>query len=200
MHSGLLSGMPQVSLLKGESMSELESWVVSAYEKSKKGEWHQLVNDWEQFPTLAKRCSRYKKPSSGWTFLHQAAYFGNEDVCRLLIRLGASIGVRSSDGETASEIAKKNGHIALADWLAREVFTEDNLWAPPVDPDALPSSGKWGEAIKCRASEPMLVSYAGGLVKIPRDQTYYEDSLGRILVGWHGSYDPPCGMDGEPMW
>jgi len=45
----------------------------------------------------------------------------------------------------------------------------------------------------------MCVGYGGGVVKIPKGSRYFVDSFGRTLVGWHGSYDPPSGMGGEPM-
>jgi uncharacterized protein len=45
----------------------------------------------------------------------------------------------------------------------------------------------------------MRVAYAGTVVVIPPRARYYADSLERILIGWHGTYDLPRGMDGEPM-
>ena len=45
----------------------------------------------------------------------------------------------------------------------------------------------------------MTIKYGGGHVDIPAGGRYYVDSFERVLVGWHGSYDPPCGMDDYPM-
>ena len=45
----------------------------------------------------------------------------------------------------------------------------------------------------------MRVNYGGGVVNIKVGDTYYIDNSDRILVGWHGTYNPPCGMDGESM-
>jgi hypothetical protein len=45
----------------------------------------------------------------------------------------------------------------------------------------------------------MRVAYAGCVVTIPQGSTYYVDSFGRVLIGWSGSHNPPCGMDGESM-
>lgn len=67
---------------------------------------------------LAAACSRYVKPSSKWTFLHQAAYAGNEAAVRGLVRLGSRLAVKSKDNETAREIASKRGHTALASLIA----------------------------------------------------------------------------------
>ena len=42
--------------------------------------------------------------------------------------------------------------------------------------------------------------YAGGVVRIrPGGDTYYVDKAGAVLVGWHGTYDPPCDMGGYAM-
>lgn len=38
-----------------------------------------------------------------------------------------------------------------------------------------------------------------GLVQILKGQRYFVDSMNRVLVGWHGTYDSPSGMDGELM-
>jgi hypothetical protein len=45
----------------------------------------------------------------------------------------------------------------------------------------------------------MQVAYAGGVAAIPEGSRYFVDSFERTLVGWHDTYDPPCGMDGESM-
>lgn len=36
-------------------------------------------------------------------------------------------------------------------------------------------------------------------MKIPKDARYYVDALERPLIGWHGTFDPPSGMDGESL-
>lgn len=74
-----------------------------------------------------------------------------------------------------------------------------SLWAPPTDPALLPSSCLWTEASERRAQAPMRVAYAGGVVKIAEGARYFVDRSERVLVGWHGTFDPPCGMDGESM-
>lgn len=44
-----------------------------------------------------------------------------------------------------------------------------------------------------------VVAYGGGTTDIPKGGWYFEDSWGRVLVGWHGTVSPPCGMDGESI-
>lgn len=63
----------------------------------------------------------------------------------------------------------------------------------------LPSSSLWEDAEEREAAELRRVAYGGGVVTIPVGARYYVDSFERTLVGWHGTYDPPCGMDGESM-
>ena len=180
-------------------MTELKNIVFDLYEQAKSGEWDQVLLAWREVPTLARRCSRYQKESSGWAFLHQAAYFGSDAACRELIRLGAPVGQISLKGKTAENIAREKGHVAVAALLQRAFLDEESLWATAADPDLLPTSGLWGEAVECRAQETLLVFYAGSVVRVPNGARYFVDSFGRVLMGWHGTYDPPCGMDGESL-
>lgn len=182
-------------------MNEFENLIANAYEQAKSGDWDNLLKEWSDVPLFGLRCSRFQKTSSGWTFLHQAAYFGNKAACCELIRLGASASTLTLDRKTAADVANEKGHFALAALLQRAIVEDQSLWSPPSDPDLLPSSSLWheAEANEQRAPNLILVSYAGGVVKIPQGARYFVDSFGRILIGWHGSYDPPCGMDGEPL-
>lgn len=180
-------------------MSEIQKLIMNSYENAKKGKWEKVISEWKEIPLLARRCSRYQKSSSGWTFLHQAAYFGHEAVCIELIRLGADPGRLSHDGKAAADVACENGHGALGSLLKQAMPERDSLWAPSSDPDLLPGSNQWNEAEERWAAEFMLVAYGGGVVKIPKGGRFFVDSFDRVLVGWHGTYDPPCGMDGESM-
>lgn len=180
-------------------MSELQSVIEQAYEVAKSGKWDLLLLEWENSAVLAKRCSRYSKPGSLWSFLHQAAYFGNEQACRALIGLGASAEVQTHDSLTPAEVAVQKGHHELASFLRSASVGRNTLWEPSIDPDVLPSSNRWSEAKQARASTGLFVAYGGGLVRITKDSQYFTDSLGRVLVGWHGTFNPPRGMDGESM-
>ena len=180
-------------------MSELQSLIEKAYQTAKSGEWDRLLSEWENSAVLAKRCSRYSKPGSSWSFLHQAAYFGNERACRVLIGLGASTKAQPHESLTPAEVAAQKGHHQVAAFLRNASTGGDTLWDPPIDPDVLPSSNRWSEATEARAYTELFVAYGGGLVRIPMGSPYFTDSLARVLVGWHGTFNPPCGMDGESM-
>lgn len=43
------------------------------------------------------------------------------------------------------------------------------------------------------AKKRLLISYMGGIIKIPKGQTYYMHN-NKVLVGWHGSTNPPHSM------
>lgn len=180
-------------------MYELQGLIEQSYESAKAGKWKLLLSEWECSDVLANRCSRYIKPGSLWGFLHQAAYFGNEQACRILIGRGAFTDALTHDFRTPAEIAEQQGHGKLAEFIRRVSIGRDDLWAPPVDPDVRPSSNRWSEATEVLASTELFVAYGGGLVRIPKNATYFVDSLTRVLVGWHGTFNPPCGMDGESM-
>ena len=131
--------------------------------------------------------------------MHQAAYFGHEAACRELIRLGAAVDTLSRERQSAADVAEERKYPALAALLRRASYSAESLWIAPKDPNLLPSSNLWEEATERRTSEAICVAYGGGVVKIAAWSRYFVDSFERTLVGWHGTYDPPCGMDGEPM-
>ena len=142
-------------------MSEVENLIEQCYEQAKLGEWERLLSEWHEFKIIAKRCSRYQKELSGWTFLHQAAYVGHVIACKELIRLGASPIIQSKDGETPANVAVRKGHLNLAALLKSSEFENDSLWVTSTDPDLLPSSCLWTEANSNLSTEAMLVAYAG---------------------------------------
>ena len=179
--------------------NERSELIDGLYGLAKAGNWTRVLAALAGERELAMSCSRYKRPSSGWTFLHQAAYFGQEDAARALIRLGASTTSHSKDQETPADVAERRGHKDLSRLLQTAAGTADSSWEAPSDPTLLPSSCAWSENVARTAVRELRVAYAGGVVAIPPRATYYVDSFERILIGWHGTYDPPSGMDGEPM-
>ncbi|OWQ45783.1 hypothetical protein CDL60_18155 [Roseateles noduli] len=178
-------------------MSEFQSQIEQAYKMAKAGDWDRVLVDWSTSPLLLNRCCRFSSPGSQWTFLHQAAYFGSEAPCRVLIRRGASLTALTHDGQTPAEVAEQMGHGDLGGLLRRASVGEDSLWAAPVDPEVLPSSNHWDDAARCLATTDLFVSYGGGLVKITKGSRYFVDAFDRVLIGWHGTFDPPCDMGGE---
>ena len=46
----------------------------------------------------------------------------------------------------------------------------------------------------------ITADYMGKVINIIPGCSYYIDNTtNKIVVGWHGSYNPPCGMDGNPI-
>lgn len=180
-------------------MAELNINIERAFDSARAGNWAQVLEAWQMDQKLARACSRYWEKSSDWTFLHLAARDGQKDVCRELIRQGANGMLHTLEMQNAAEIAWQYGHLELGNLLQRATDSMGSLWKPVHDPDLLPSSNLWEEAVERRATASMRVAYGGGVVNIPAGSRYYVDSFERTLIGWHGSYDPPSGMDGMPM-
>jgi hypothetical protein len=69
----------------------------------------------------------------GWTMLHlNAMYSGSTKVARVLLQSGVSIFARDQDGETAADIARRNGHSELAHFLEASQQVPAGL-IPPSD-------------------------------------------------------------------
>ena len=173
---------------------QAEVIVEMLYELAKSGQWDKVLRAFDEEPRVAAKCSRYRRGSSGWTFLHQAAYSGHEGAARGLIRMGASLTARSTEGQTPADVANTRHHEALGRLLEAAAQTGAHLWEAHPDPGLLPSSNAWDEQRERRAEREMKVAYAGGVVVIPPGARYFADSFERVVVGWHGSYDPPRGM------
>lgn len=180
-------------------MNEFQWLVDQAYKEAKQGHWHKLLHDWIKVPALGNRCSRYIKPGSCWTFLHQAAYFGNDEACRDLIRRGAFIDARAHDAQTPADVANQKGHGKLAVLLEQAFIRDKELWGPPTDPEALPSSNQWQDARPAIATADMFVVYGGRIIRISKASRNFIDAFGRTLIGWHGSYYPPSDQGGMPQ-
>jgi len=177
-----------------------EFGIEDAYEQVKMGNWDAVFVSWSRDPVFARRCAHFVKASSGWTFLHQAAFFGYEHACRKLIGLGAPVTANARNGQTPIDVAKSQGHDDIVHLLEHAASSaKAPVWKPPADASTLPSSSLWDEAVEKHAKEDMLVSYGGGIVGIRQGDQYFTDSFGRVLVGWHGTYDPPCDMGGYSM-
>lgn len=179
----------------GSKKLELDAVIEHLYGIAKNGGWDSIIKIWANSPAVARRCSRFKKFSSKYTFLHQAAFFGNKQACAILAGLGADLHAENYKNETAADVASWMQHDSLATWL-REI---SNAPLPPADPDVLPCSRLWSEAIRRKAPHDLLVLYSECIITIPKDSNYYTDHVGRVIIGFHGSYDPPCGMDGRSM-
>lgn len=167
------------------------------YELAKRGEWPAVLAGWRTSPSFARECAQYLRPTSGWGFLHQAAFSGSRAAAVELVAWGADAGATSRAGETPADVARQHGHDGVATLV--ESAESSNLWEPPRTATLLPSSSRWGEARRRIATAPMTVGYAGSTVKIAAGDVYWADSFERVLVGWHGTYSPPRGMDGYPM-
>lgn len=172
--------------------------VEQMYGLAKAGSWSVVRAAWAKDEALAMACARYVRTGSGWTFLHQAAYFGVEPACRDLVRVGADLAARAKDGARPADVAAAHGSPAISAFLAHAIVDGD-LWQPSPDAALYPSSPFWDQASERRSVRAMAVAYGGGVVRIGVGARHYVDSAERTLVGWHGTFDPPRGMDGEAL-
>lgn len=224
------------------------------YEEAKLGMWDGVLKRLKADDRLAARAAVYARPASGWTLLHQAAFWGNDEACRFLLNAGASPAAVCHAGMRPDQAARRRKHDDLAAWLrdlAEEASqtqhahehrhalrmaaattgfgvivrtacndamvrlrrpsksstrvpatttTTDTSEAAGGMPSAItPCSRRCNEAIEMRAATHLEVAYGGGVVLIPQGARYHADRSGDVVVGWHGTYDPPSDMDGVPL-
>lgn len=164
------------------------------------GNWRAVVETCSTDTLFCSTVSRHAVPGTGWTLLHQACQDGSFEGARMCISHGAAVSATAkveTEEVTPDVLAERAGHADLATKVRGA--RAGSLWAPVADPTLLPSSSAWRQASERTAKEAMTVAYGGGSVNIPVGGTYYVDDWDRVLVGWHGTFNPPCGMDGESM-
>lgn len=176
-----------------------EETILTLYEAGKAGDWKHVAAVFAANPSLGAISARFVNPMSGWTLLHQAAFWKNEAAVKLLIRHGANINAKNAEKRTPPEEAIQAGSSDIAKLITDAAPGQSDLWTPRPFGDLLASSNAWKGATQMNAATDMRVAYGGGVVKIESGGRYWADAYGRVLVGWHGTYDPPCGMDGESM-
>jgi hypothetical protein len=163
-------------------MNALQHIVEKTFGLAKAGEWRAVLSIWADSPVVANRCSRYSKPTSKWTFLHQAAYYGDMEACRALIARGAFVDALTRDNRTPADVAEKKGERETEKLLRSASLGSDSAWVPSADPDVLPSSGCWKERVEAVAPVDLFAAYDGRIVRISKGSAYYMDSFQRILV------------------
>lgn len=67
----------------------------------------------------AKQALKDSRNRDGWTPLHQAAYAGEAECCRVLLEAGAKPGVKCNDGDSPAHYAAAQGKVAVLKLLAQ---------------------------------------------------------------------------------
>jgi uncharacterized protein len=168
------------------------------FRRAAEGRWLEVLDALERDPAVGERAARAALDGEGRTLLHLAALAGHEGAARALIRLGARVDARDAAGATAADLAS-GPHAALSELLRDAARTGSRLWEPSEEPGPRPASSRWAQATARRARAPFEVAYGGVAVRIQAGDRYFVDVYERVLVGWHGTTDPPCGMDGGSM-
>jgi hypothetical protein len=133
---------------------------------------------------------------NNFTTLHQMAFWGSLPGCQACVLAGADLSAVSKDGlGTPSQVARSRGHEQLAALLDPDAASVGRNWE--VSGDKWAASSRFGEAKEATARRDMEIACAGGTRKLSKGGRYFQDALGRVLVGWHGTTNPPRGMDGE---
>ena len=167
------------------------------FQQARRGEWDSVMNTFQDIQECSK-ASRYVSTSSErWTFLHHAAFWGNEGAIKRLIECGSDINAEDSDGKTPAIIAAENGKEEISNLISSAAV--GSLWEPSKDISTVASSNLFSESRPEVLRKRKNVSYGGGSFELSAGTLVYVDSFNRPLIGWHGSFSPPCGMDGSSM-
>lgn len=165
------------------------------------GDWGYAIERMEADSSFGRHLAHFREPGSRTTALHYAARHNDMEAAKMLIKHGASMTAQASDsGKRPVDVAKESGHNSLASLLYEAQSFGNGNWSPPEDPSLSASSCHWAAGVAASCAEDIRVAYAGGTVTIPAGKKYFADPCGRPLVGWHGTYNPPLGMDGDSVF
>merc|ERR1711920_426235 len=92
--------------LKPKILDPLEEHgeILDLYHHSKWRRFREISSAIDGQPHKAQAMVKYVKPTSGWTMLHQAAFWGAQDVAIDLLRLGADPDRKSKTGKSATDV------------------------------------------------------------------------------------------------
>lgn len=172
--------------------------IADLFRRAADGAWGHVLDTLGRDPAVGARAARVASEPDGRTLLHLAAAAGEEAVARALIQLGARTDAVDGAGATPADRAAGH-HSALAQILREASRTGSGPWAPPREVGPRPASALWQGATARVADAPFDVAYGSTVVRIGAGERYFVDGFDRVLVGWHGTTDPPLGMDGESM-
>jgi len=177
-------------------MEEEEKKFEELFEQAKKSEWKTIEETFKRNPKFGGEAVRYVDRRTGWTLLHEAVCLRSEEGIGLCLRYGADPTKKTNDDKLIIDFVEDDPK--LVQRLAAAVIHDKN-WSPVANPNLMAASNRYSEAVSKVAESTMKVAYAGGVVTILAGCNYYADAWGRVLIGWHGSFNPPRGMGGESM-
>jgi len=96
--------------------------MLDIYEHAKFGRWSQAFQAIDGQPHKAQVMVRYSRPTSGWTMLHQAAWWGNQAAVNQLMMLGANPSRQTRSGQTAEEVVHEYG--TEIDWVQAKALLQ----------------------------------------------------------------------------
>lgn len=105
-----------------------EDRLLELYTNGKNGNWKPVEEAMFGDYRFGGKIARYVRQTSGWTLLHQAAFWNDSEACKLLIRFGASVKKRSNDGETPIDVAQKESYFKVVELLQKADI--GSCWAP----------------------------------------------------------------------
>lgn len=100
--------------------------MLDIYHSAKNGKWGEVFHAINGEPHKAQVMIRYFKPTSGWTMLHQAAWWGDQAAVNNLVKLGASPDRKSKkafDGGLSAEEVDKNRRSNI-DWAKARALAQ----------------------------------------------------------------------------
>lgn len=160
--------------------------------------WDEALERVRADSSFGRALAHARHPKTKWRAIHYAAKFGQLELTKELIRHGAHP-VLPVSGKRPVDLAKEGGHSSVVGVLYDVQANSSANWSPPEDSSLWPSSCWWESGRKTTSKEPKRIAYAGGIVELAAGETRFEDTYGRTLIGWHGTYNPPCGMDGDSV-